>query len=173
MFVHLLSHARSLLPGNMFMNGPPGFMNRGPRPMPPRPRPPFPGPPQQANNKPPPTTVFVGMKEEADNWQVTVWTCIVKTWLLNCSFLSLLKGNITEHAGDKMIKELLNRCGNVLSWKRVQGASGKLQVGIRSLRLWAYVNGKVNVAFFLLKCYLLKAWSCLALTFLRTMPWYT
>lgn len=79
----------------MFMNGPPGFMNRGPRPMPPRPRPPFPGPPQQANNKPPPTTVFVG--------------------------------NITEHAGDKMIKELLNRCGNVLSWKRVQGASGKLQ----------------------------------------------
>ena len=27
-----------------------------------------------------------------------------------------------------MIKELLARCGTVLSWKRVQGASGKLQV---------------------------------------------
>lgn len=36
-------------------------------------------------------------------------------------------GNISEHASDKMVKELLARCGNVLSWKRVQGASGKLQ----------------------------------------------
>ena len=36
-------------------------------------------------------------------------------------------GNISERAPDTMIKQMLVRCGNVLSWKRVQGASGKLQ----------------------------------------------
>lgn len=36
-------------------------------------------------------------------------------------------GNISERAPDTMIKQMLQRCGNVLSWKRVQGASGKLQ----------------------------------------------
>merc|ERR1711976_348129 len=36
-------------------------------------------------------------------------------------------GNISERAPDSMIKQMLQRCGNVLSWKRVQGASGKLQ----------------------------------------------
>nr|KAG5712289.1 hypothetical protein BaRGS_023868 [Batillaria attramentaria] len=36
-------------------------------------------------------------------------------------------GNISERAPDMMIKQMLQRCGNVLSWKRVQGASGKLQ----------------------------------------------
>ena len=42
--------------------------------------------------------------------------------------VSYILGNITEHASDKLIKELLSRCGTVISWKRVQGASGKLQV---------------------------------------------
>ncbi|KAK6182945.1 hypothetical protein SNE40_010515 [Patella caerulea] len=36
-------------------------------------------------------------------------------------------GNISDKAPDVMIKQMLQRCGNVLSWKRVQGASGKLQ----------------------------------------------
>merc|ERR1711963_362605 len=36
-------------------------------------------------------------------------------------------GNISDRAPDTMIKQMLVRCGNVLSWKRVQGASGKLQ----------------------------------------------
>jgi len=36
-------------------------------------------------------------------------------------------GNISDRAPDSMIRTMLQRCGNVLSWKRVQGASGKLQ----------------------------------------------
>lgn len=36
-------------------------------------------------------------------------------------------GNISEKASDVLIRQLLAKCGIVLSWKRVQGASGKLQ----------------------------------------------
>lgn len=36
-------------------------------------------------------------------------------------------GNISDRAPDTMVRQMLQRCGNVLSWKRVQGASGKLQ----------------------------------------------
>ncbi|XP_014772566.1 RNA-binding protein 25 [Octopus bimaculoides] len=36
-------------------------------------------------------------------------------------------GNISGRSPDTMIREMLQRCGNILSWKRVQGASGKLQ----------------------------------------------
>ncbi|XP_052767394.1 RNA-binding protein 25-like [Mya arenaria] len=36
-------------------------------------------------------------------------------------------GNISDRAPDSMVRTMLQRCGNVLSWKRVQGASGKLQ----------------------------------------------
>ncbi|CAB1339878.1 unnamed protein product [Coregonus sp. 'balchen'] len=36
-------------------------------------------------------------------------------------------GNISEKASDMLIRKLLAKCGLVLSWKRVQGASGKLQ----------------------------------------------
>ncbi|THD19506.1 RNA-binding protein 25 [Fasciola hepatica] len=36
-------------------------------------------------------------------------------------------GNISERASDQLMKALLMRCGNMLTWKRVQGASGKLQ----------------------------------------------
>ncbi|CAG2220628.1 RBM25 [Mytilus edulis] len=36
-------------------------------------------------------------------------------------------GNISDRAPDAMVRQMLQRCGNVLSWKRVQGASGKLQ----------------------------------------------
>ncbi|KAM7539530.1 hypothetical protein Aperf_G00000045118 [Anoplocephala perfoliata] len=36
-------------------------------------------------------------------------------------------GNIPERAPDSVIKSMLIRCGNILSWKRVQGASGTYQ----------------------------------------------
>lgn len=36
-------------------------------------------------------------------------------------------GNISDKASDMLIRQLLAKCGIVLSWKRVQGASGKLQ----------------------------------------------
>lgn len=36
-------------------------------------------------------------------------------------------GNISDKAPDSMIRQMLQKCGTVLSWKRVQGASGKLQ----------------------------------------------
>lgn len=36
-------------------------------------------------------------------------------------------GNISEKASDMLIRQLLAKCGLVLSWKRVQGASGKQQ----------------------------------------------
>jgi len=36
-------------------------------------------------------------------------------------------GSITDRAPDIMIKRMLQHCGNVLNWKRVQGANGKLQ----------------------------------------------
>lgn len=41
--------------------------------------------------------------------------------------VTVFVGNITERAPEVMIKQILNTCGPVLSWKRVQGASGKLQ----------------------------------------------
>ncbi|EDV20295.1 uncharacterized protein TRIADDRAFT_61221 [Trichoplax adhaerens] len=36
-------------------------------------------------------------------------------------------GNITEVATDTFIRQLLMKCGTVVSWKRIQGATGKLQ----------------------------------------------
>lgn len=36
-------------------------------------------------------------------------------------------GNISERAPDNMIRQMLQRCGAVLNWKRVEGTNGKLQ----------------------------------------------
>ncbi|CAF0775533.1 unnamed protein product [Didymodactylos carnosus] len=36
-------------------------------------------------------------------------------------------GNISDRAPDAMIKRMLQHCGGVINWKRVQGANGKLQ----------------------------------------------
>lgn len=36
-------------------------------------------------------------------------------------------GNISDKVSDLLVRQLLAKCGVVLSWKRVQGASGKLQ----------------------------------------------
>uniref|UniRef100_T1IML8 PWI domain-containing protein n=1 Tax=Strigamia maritima TaxID=126957 RepID=T1IML8_STRMM len=60
--------------------------------------------------------------------------------------ITVFVGNITDRASDNMIKTLLQRCGSVVSWKRVQGASGRLQAfgfceyadpesGLRAIRL--------------------------------------
>ena len=42
--------------------------------------------------------------------------------------VTIFVGNITERAPDAMVRHLLTTCGPVVSWKRVQGATGKLQV---------------------------------------------
>jgi RNA-binding protein 25 len=41
--------------------------------------------------------------------------------------VTVFVGNITERAQDAMVRHLLTTCGPVLSWKRVQGATGRLQ----------------------------------------------
>ena len=41
--------------------------------------------------------------------------------------VTVFVGNITERAQDAMIRHLLQTCGPVVSWKRVQGATGRLQ----------------------------------------------
>lgn len=41
--------------------------------------------------------------------------------------VTVFVGNITERASDALIRQILQRCGIVLNWKRVQGANGKLQ----------------------------------------------
>jgi RNA-binding protein 25 len=60
--------------------------------------------------------------------------------------VTVFVGNITERAPDSMVRHLLTTAGPVISWKRVQGATGKLQAfgfceysnpdaGQRSIRL--------------------------------------
>ncbi|CAG7720208.1 unnamed protein product [Allacma fusca] len=60
--------------------------------------------------------------------------------------VTVFVGNITEKWPDAMIRQLLATCGQVVNWKRVQGASGKLQgfgfcefngpdAGLRAVRL--------------------------------------
>ncbi|CAD5121807.1 DgyrCDS10279 [Dimorphilus gyrociliatus] len=68
-----------------------------------------PVPAQQNNEKP--RLVPQDITSEGEKPPVT--TCFV--------------GNICEKAPDTMIRQMLSCCGNVLNWKRVQGASGKLQ----------------------------------------------
>ncbi|KAK2707802.1 RNA-binding protein 25-like isoform X2 [Artemia franciscana] len=41
--------------------------------------------------------------------------------------ITVFVGNISERAPDAMIRQMLTCCGPVVSWKRVQGASGVLQ----------------------------------------------
>ena len=55
-------------------------------------------------------------------------------------------GNITDKASDTLIRQILMKCGFIVTWKRVQGASGRLQAfgfceygdpeaGLRSIRI--------------------------------------
>ncbi|XP_035228240.1 RNA-binding protein 25-like isoform X2 [Stegodyphus dumicola] len=41
--------------------------------------------------------------------------------------VTVFVGNITDRAPDTLVRQILQRCGIVLNWKRVQGANGKLQ----------------------------------------------
>ncbi|XP_013775685.1 RNA-binding protein 25-like [Limulus polyphemus] len=41
--------------------------------------------------------------------------------------VTVFVGNITERASDLLVRQILQRCGIVMNWKRVQGANGKLQ----------------------------------------------
>lgn len=41
--------------------------------------------------------------------------------------ITVFVGNITDRASDTLIRQILMKCGLVYTWKRVQGASGKLQ----------------------------------------------
>lgn len=41
--------------------------------------------------------------------------------------VTVFVGNITDRAPDTLVRQVLQRCGIVLNWKRVQGANGKLQ----------------------------------------------
>ncbi|XP_055943656.1 RNA-binding protein 25-like isoform X2 [Argiope bruennichi] len=41
--------------------------------------------------------------------------------------VTVFVGNITDRAPDNLVRQILQRCGIVLNWKRVQGANGKLQ----------------------------------------------
>ena len=73
--------------------------------------------------------------------------------------VTVFVGNITEKAQDAMIRHLLNTCGPVHSWKRVQGATGKLQAfgfcefgnpdaALRSIRIlhdWEIADKKLVV----------------------------
>ena len=73
--------------------------------------------------------------------------------------VTVFVGNITEKAQDAMIRHLLNTCGPVNSWKRVQGATGKLQAfgfcefgnpdsGLRAIRIlhdWEIADKKLVV----------------------------
>lgn len=41
--------------------------------------------------------------------------------------VTVFVSNITERASDTLVRQILMKCGTVYAWKRVQGASGKLQ----------------------------------------------
>ena len=41
--------------------------------------------------------------------------------------VTVFVGNISEKATDTLVRQILMKCGTVNNWKRVQGASGKLQ----------------------------------------------
>lgn len=49
-------------------------------------------------------------------------------------------GNITDRATDVLIRQMLMKCGTVLSWKRVQGATGKLQGTTKSFGFCEYAE---------------------------------
>ncbi len=127
-------------PGMMPMPGyPPPGMPPPPYSMPPHmyggpPRPPFPGQPRMPGAP--------GPADPNGGTPVTVFV-----------------GSIAENAQDAMIRHLLTTCGPVISWKRVQGATGKLQAfgfcefgnpdaasrAIRILHDWEIVDKKLVV----------------------------
>lgn len=41
--------------------------------------------------------------------------------------ITVFVGNISTAVPDAVLREMLNKCGTVLHWKRVKGATGELQ----------------------------------------------
>ncbi|KAH8861211.1 RNA-binding protein [Schistosoma japonicum] len=79
---------------------------------------------------PPPPLVTVPTVIPPPNVAAPVVTTVAETQFYvreKPPVTTVFVGNIAECAPDQLIKTLLMRCGNILSWKRVQGASGKLQ----------------------------------------------
>merc|ERR1719361_2101833 len=104
---------------NMVPGGPPGGMPPGGRP------------PRPQNQAPAPQPHFEQRPRRA---------------IPSGPAVTVFVGNITERAPDAMVRHLLTTCGPVISWKRVQGATGKLQAfgfceynnpdaGLRAMRL--------------------------------------
>ncbi|KAL0969459.1 hypothetical protein UPYG_G00227630 [Umbra pygmaea] len=120
----------------------PPHLNRLPQ-LPPGIRPPqFPGFPQGVPAGTPMIPVHMGIMTSAPVLVPTTVSMIQKP-LLPRKDMNLVRakdnedsggptttvfvGNISERASDMLVRQLLAKCGLVLSWKRVQGASGKLQ----------------------------------------------
>lgn len=57
--------------------------------------------------------------------------------------ITVFVGNITDRAPDNMIRQMLTNCGPMVSWKRVQGASGVLQ-GINFLT-WINYSAEITL----------------------------
>ncbi|XP_067943525.1 RNA-binding protein 25-like [Watersipora subatra] len=98
------------------MNIPPPNMGNGPPPMMQRHMPPRPNLPPNQNqlaNKSKLVKQDISEVEDGEITKPPVTTVFV--------------GSISDRAPDNMIRTLLQRCGNIVSWKRVQGADGKLQ----------------------------------------------
>ena len=95
------------------IGGPPPGMGFGPGPMGMR------GPPPMGGGMPP-----GGPPRQA----IAHYTGRPRREIPSGPSVTVFVGNITERAPDAMVRHLLTTCGPVVSWKRVQGATGKLQV---------------------------------------------
>ena len=65
--------------------------------------------------------------------------------------VTVFVGNITDRAPDNMVRQHLQHCGSVISWKRVQGASGVLQGNIQP----SVINTRSLTVFFLYSIWIL------------------
>lgn len=104
-------------PPMMPPHGMPPMINQPPysysgMPMPPMP----PMPPMgMMMNRPPP------------NFPMMNQTNKIPALNMNAPITKVFVGNISERAPDSMIRQMLQRCGSIINWKRVEGTNGKLQ----------------------------------------------
>ena len=104
----------------------------GPGGPPPRPPmgvgpPPMGFPPGPMGMRPPPH-MMGGMPGPGGRQAIAHYTGRPRREVPSGPAVTVFVGNITERAPDAMVRHLLTTCGPVISWKRVQGATGKLQV---------------------------------------------
>jgi len=76
----------------------------------------------------------------------TVTAAVTPPVVNKTEITTVFVGNITDKASDTLIRQILMKCGYIITWKRVQGASGRLQAfgfceyadpeaGLRSIRV--------------------------------------